>query len=481
MRSDLVKETKEVAKKEGAGKNGCRRFSSRYMLMDKDTVQQRARKVVPKDRTGRRRRLRSRFRAWRSSSIFRLFTVLGPGLIAANAGNDAGGIATFSTSGATYGYNLLWALVIAGFCLAIVQEMCARMGVVTNKGLADLIREQFGVRWSVLAMLVLLIANTGVTISEFLGIKASVQVLSGDINTPLVYIVVPLSGIALWWLVTKGSYRRVEKIFLLMSLGFLAYIPAAFYSHPDWGLVARQLVLPQIRGDSAYLSGYLLTVVALIGTTISPYMQFFVQSSVADKGIQPDEYIYEQLDVYSGTAFAVLIAGFVIITTGATLFPSHPVNTAIDAAMALQKFAGPFSSLLFGVGLFGASLLAAAILPLSTAYGICEAFGFERGVSRSFSDAPAFQSIFTGLIILGVLITLIPGLPIIRVLIILQDLNAAMLPILLVFIILLVNKRRLMGKRVNSLAFNIIAWATVVLVTVLIVLFLLNVIFGIPI
>ncbi len=423
----------------------------------------------------KKKRAHPRFRLSRSSSLFMLFAILGPGLIAANAGNDAGGIATFSQSGASYGYSLLWALAISGFCLAIVQEMCARMGVVTGKGLADLIREQFGVRWAALAMLALLIANTGVTVSEFLGIGAAVQVLANDPHTPLVYFIVPLAGLILWWLVIKGSYRRVEKVFLVMSLGFLAYIPAAFAAHPDWGNIGQQLVVPHLSTDS----GYLLTAVALVGTTISPYMQFFVQSSVADKGIHASDYIYERLDIYSGTIFAIVIAGFVIVTTGATLFPNHPVNTAIDAAFALQAFAGKYASLLFGIGLFGASLLAAAVLPLSTSYAICEAFGFERGVSRSFSEAPVFQSIFTGLIILGVLITLIPGLPFIQVLIVLQDLNAAMLPILLVFIILLVNNRRLMGRRVNKLGFNIISWITVVVITILIVLLLLSTIFNI--
>jgi len=429
-----------------------------------------------KDRAERKKRARSRFRLSRSSPLLKLFAVLGPGLIAANAGNDAGGIATFSQSGASYGYGLLWALLIAGFCLAIVQEMCARMGSVTGKGLADLIREQFGVRWTALAMLALLVANTGVTVSEFLGIGASVQVLANDPHTPFVYIVVPLAGLILWWLVIKGSYRRVEKVFLVMSLGFLAYIPAAFAAHPVWSNVGKEVVLPSLSTES----GYLLTAVALVGTTISPYMQFFVQSSVADKGISAGDYGYEQLDVYSGTVFAVLIASFVIITTGATLFLNHhPVQTAIDAAFALKDFAGQYASLLFGVGLFGASLLAAAVLPLSTSYAICEAFGFERGVSRSFSEAPVFQSIFTGLIILGVLITLIPGLPIIQVLIVLQDLNAAMLPILLVFIILLVNNRRLMGRRVNGPVFNIISWTTVVVITILIMLLLLSTIFNI--
>jgi NRAMP (natural resistance-associated macrophage protein)-like metal ion transporter len=440
-----------------------------------ETKSQKAQTPKARDRAERRKQARSRFRFSRSSPLFKLFAVLGPGLIAANAGNDAGGIATFATAGASYGYNLLWALAIAGFCLAIVQEMCARMGAITGKGLADLIREQFGVRWAALAMLALLVANTGVTVSEFLGIAASVQVLANDPNTPLVYFVVPLTGLGLWWLVIKGSYRRVEKIFLIMSLGFLAYIPAAFAAHPNWSEVGQELIMPHLETSS----GYLLTAVALVGTTISPYMQFFVQSSVADKGINAGEYIYAKLDVYSGTIFAVVIAAFVIIATGATLYPNHPVQTALDAALSLRAFAGQYAGLLFGIGLFGASLLAAAVLPLSTAYGICEAFGFERGVSRSFSEAPVFQSIFTGLIVLSVLITLIPGLPIIRVLIVLQDLNAAMVPILLVFIILLVNNRRLMGRHVNTLGFNLIAWITVVLVTILIVLLLLSTIFGI--
>ena len=441
-----------------------------------DTPRQKAQELESKGRAERKKRTRPRFRLSRSSSLFRLLAVLGPGLIAANAGNDAGGIATFSQAGASYGYGLLWALLIAGFCLAIVQEMCARMGAITGKGLADLIREEFGVRWAALAMLALLIANTGVTVSEFLGIGASVQVLANDPHTPFVYLVVPLAGLILWWLVIKGSYRRVEKVFLVMSLGFLAYIPAAFSAHPVWNNVGRQIVVPPLSTES----GYLLTAVALVGTTISPYMQFFVQSSVADKGIPAGEYGYEQLDVYSGTIFAVLIACFVIIATGATLFVNHhPVQTAIDAAFALKAFAGQYASLLFGIGLFGASLLAAAVLPLSTSYAICEAFGFERGVSRSFSEAPVFQSIFTGLIVLGVLITLIPGLPIIQVLIVLQDLNAAMLPILLVFIILLVNNRRLMGRRVNGPVFNVISWTTVVVITILIILLLLSTIFNI--
>src|SRR6266852_396705 len=428
-----------------------------------DSPRQKAQELRARDRAERKKQARFPFSLSRSSPVFMLLAILGPGLIAANAGNDAGGIATFATSGASYGYNLLWALAITGFCLAIVQEMCARMGVVTGKGLSDLIREQFGVRWAALAMLALLIANT------------SVQVLANDVHTPLIYVVVPLAGLILWWLVTRGSYRRVEKVFLVMSLGFLAYIPAAFAAHPNWGQVAHQFVSPRVTD-----AGYLFAVVTLIGTTISPYMQFFVQSSVADKGIHAGEYVYEKIELYSGTIFSILIAAFVIIATGAALYP-HTINNVIEAAMALRAFAGQYASLLFAIGLFGASLLAAAVLPLSTAYGICEAFGFERGVSRSFREAPVFQSIFTGLIILGVLVTLIPGLPdhLVQVLLILQDVNAAMSPILLTFIVLLVNNRRLMGRRVNGPIRNVIAWGTVAVIAVLVVLLLVSSIFHI--
>jgi Mn2+/Fe2+ NRAMP family transporter len=424
------------------------------------------------DRSERKRHGRSRFR---NSSLFKLLAILGPGLIAANAGNDAGGIATYSSAGASYGYNMLWALVITTVFVMVVQEMCARMGAVTGKGLSDLIREEFGVRWAALAMLCLLIANTGVTISEFLGIAASVQVFTNNPQTPLIYITVPVCGFLLWWLVVKGSYRRVEMIFLAMSLGFLSYIPAAILAHPDWAQVVHQTVFPQLSTDSNYWP----TVAALVGTTLSPYMLLYIQSAVADKGVRMDEYVYEKVDVYSGTIFANIISAFIIIATGATLFINHQtVTTAIDAAFALQSFAGRYTSLLFGLGLFGASFLAGAVLPISTAYGVCEAFGFERGVSRSFKEAPAFQSIFTGMIILGVIVALIPNLPIFSVLIVLQDLNAAMLPILLVFVILLVNNRRLMGKRINGPAFNILSWATVIFISVLVILWLLNAIFG---
>jgi NRAMP (natural resistance-associated macrophage protein)-like metal ion transporter len=405
---------------------------------------------------------------------------LGPGIIAANAGNDAGGIATYSASGAGYEYNLLWALALSGISLAIVLEMGARMGAVTGKGLADLIREQFGVRWTALAMVVLLIANTGLTVSEFLGVLAGVQVLARDPHTPLVYLVVPLSGLLLWLLVFRGSYRRVEQVFLIMSLGFLAYIPAAFAAHPSWSDVGQRLLLPQLPPHNQ-LGDYFTDAVALVGTTVGPYLLFYVQSSVADKGISAHEYRYERIEILSGTFFAMLIAGFVVITTGAALAP-RTISTALDAALALQAFVGQYASLLFGLGLLGASLLAAAVVPLSTAYGICEAFGFERSLSRRFREAPVFQSIFSGLLLFGVLMAIfafVANLPLIQVLLVLQTVNAAMLPILLVFMILLINNRRLMGRFANSRLLNSLAWTTTVVIVILVLVLLLHSFFGI--
>ena len=419
------------------------------------------------DKTRRIRNIRWRRR--RPTRLLLLLGILGPGLISAAAGDDAGGIATYAQAGASYGYGLLWAMVLLTISLAVVQEMCARMGAVTQKGLADLIREEFGVRWTAFAMLILLIANLGIIVSEFLGIKASIQVLAGQ-GTWLVYLGVPLVAFGVWWLVIKGSYRRVEKIFLVMALALLSYVPAAILAKPDWGQVLHQTVIPTF----SLTGGYIATFVATIGTTITPYMQVYTQSAVADKGIQPKDYSYEVVDVYSGAVFGNLVAVFIIVATGASLFVKQiPINDAADAARALVPFAGPYAEALFAVGLFGASVLAAAVLPLSTSYAICEAFGFERGVSRSFKEAPVFQSLFTGLIVIGVLVALIPGLPIIAVLVNLQVLNAVLLPILLIFIARLVNKRRLMGRFTNGLTYNIIAWATTVSIGALAIAYLL--------
>ncbi|HEX6776731.1 MAG TPA: Nramp family divalent metal transporter [Ktedonobacterales bacterium] len=416
-----------------------------------------------------RRRLRLPRRRL-SGRLLLLLGVLGPGLISAAAGNDAGGVTTYAQDGAQYGYGLLWVLIPLLIALCVVQEMCARMGAITQKGLSDLIREEFGVRWTAFAMLCLLIANGGIVVTEFLGIRASIQVLAGN-GTWLVYIGVPLVAALVWWLVMKGSYRRVEKVFLVMALVFLSYIPAAFLAKPEWGQVFKSLAVPTFSFNGAFIAAF----VATVGTTISPYQPVYTQSAVADKGTGPDEYPYEVVDIYSGSLFGIITVFFIIVTTGATLFlhGQRSIPDAATAAHALAPFAGPYAETLFAVGLFGASMLAAAVLPLSTSYAVCEAFGFERGVSRSFKEAPVFQSLFTGLIIFGAVIAMIPNLPIISVLVNLQVLNALLLPILLVFIVQLVNKRRLMGRYVNGLIYNIIAWATTVIIGGLALLYLL--------
>jgi NRAMP (natural resistance-associated macrophage protein)-like metal ion transporter len=385
--------------------------------------------------------------------------VIGPGMVAANAGNDAGGIATYASAGADYGYHLLWTLIPLVFALGIVQEMCARMGAVTGKGLSDLIREQFGVRWTVVVMLALLVANGGVTVSEFVGIAAATELF----GVPR-YVSVPLAAFAVWWLVVKGSYRRVERVFLMMSLVFLGYIVSAFLAKPDWGEVARGFVRPEVQ----FNAGYLFTVVALIGTTISPYMQVFVQSSVVEKGVTDEDYNLTRADVWTGTVFALAVAFFIAVATAARLHVAGiHIESAEQAALALEPLAGPYAKILFGVGLFGASMLAAAVLPLSTAYSISEALGFEKGVSRSFREAPIFLGIFTFLVVGGGMVAMIPGLPLISVLLVTQVINGLLLPVLLVSILRLVNNRELMGARVNGRVYNAASWLTVVVVSAL--------------
>jgi NRAMP (natural resistance-associated macrophage protein)-like metal ion transporter len=405
----------------------------------------------------------------RRKGLLPYLAILGPGMIAANAGNDAGGIATYASIGADYGYSLLWVLIPITISLGIVQEMSARMGAVTGKGLADLIREQFGVRWTALVMLALLIANGGVTVSEFVGIAAATELL----GVPR-YISVPLAAGAVWWLVVKGSYRRVERVFLVMSLVFLGYIISAFLAEPDWGLVAREMVNPSFSLSPAYI----FTLVAVVGTTISPYMQVFVQSSVVDKGVTEDDYTVTKIDVWTGTIFAIAVAFFIVVSTAATLHRNGiHIETAADAAKALEPLAGHYASLLFAVGLFGASMLAAGVLPLATAYSISEALGFEKGVSRSFREAPIFLGIFTFLVVVGAFVAVIPGLPLIRVLIVTQVINGILLPILLIAILRLVNNRELMGEYVNGPLYNIAAWVTTIVVSALSLLLILTTIF----
>jgi len=407
----------------------------------------------------RRSAQRVRRRIERRPRLFVYLAIFGPGVITASAGNDAGGIATFALVGAEHGYQLLWVLIPLTFSLGIVQEMCARMGAVTGKGLADLIRERFGVRWTALVMLALLVANGGVTVSEFVGIAAAME-LFGIAR----YISVPIAAMAIWWLVVKGSYQRVERVFLAMSLVFLGYVVAAFLAHPPWATVVVELVHPHFELAPAYL----FTFVAVIGTTISPYMQVFIQSSVVEKGVRPENYRLTRIDVWVGTIFAILIVFFIVISTAATLHVrGEHVDSAAEAAHALRPLAGAYAESLFAIGLFGASMLAAGVLPLATAYSISEALGFEKGVSSSFREAPIFLGIFTFLVALGALIAMMPGLPLIRVLLVTQVINGVLLPVILFAVLRLVNDRELMGEYVNGPVYNLAALATAIIVSAL--------------
>jgi NRAMP (natural resistance-associated macrophage protein)-like metal ion transporter len=380
-------------------------------------------------------------------------------MITANAGNDAGGIATFASVGAAFGYSLLWVLIPITISLGLVQEMCARMGAVTGKGLADLIRERFGVRWTALVMLCLLIANAGVTVSEFVGIAAATELFGVSR-----FASVPLAAVFIWLLIVKGSYQRVERVFLLMSLVFLGYIVSAFLARPDWATVGTSLIRPTFDLEPHYL----FTFVAVVGTTISPYMQVYVQSSVVEKGVTIENYRTTRTDVWVGTVFAVLIVFFIIVSTAATLHRyGLEIESASDAARALRPLAGAYAEKLFGVGLFGASMLAAGVLPLATAYSITEALGFEKGVSRSFREAPIFLGIFTFLVAVGAAIAVVPNLPMVRVLLVTQVINGLLLPVILFAVMRLANDKELMGSHVNGRLYNIGAWATTILITLL--------------
>ena len=343
------------------------------------------------------------------------------------------------------------------------------MGAVTGKGLADLIRERFGVRWTMFVMLALLIANGGVTVSEFVGIAAAME-LFGVAR----YVSVPIAAVAIWWLVVKGSYQRIERVFLVMSLVFFGYVVSAFLAHPSWGTVAREFAHPSFEFTPAYL----FTLVAVVGTTISPYMQVFIQSSVVEKGVRSENYLLTRADVWVGTVFASLIVFCIVVSTAATLnVRGEHVDSAQQAARALRPLAGPYAEMLFAIGLFGASMLAAGVVPLATAYSISEAFGFEKGVSSSFREAPIFLGIFTFLVALGALIAMMPGLPLIRVLIVTQVINGVLLPVILLAILRLVNNRELMGQHTNGPLYNLGAWLTAILVSALSILLIIVTLF----
>jgi NRAMP (natural resistance-associated macrophage protein)-like metal ion transporter len=402
-------------------------------------------------------------RVRRSLSSYRFYAylaILGPGIIAANAGNDASGIATYSSVGASYGYTLLWAFIPMTLSLIVVQEMCVRMGVVTGQGLADLIREQFGVRWTALVMFALLIANTGVIISEFVGI-AQASELFGISR----YITIPVTALAVWWLVVKGSQKRVEQVFLAMSLVFFGYVISAFLAKPDWSQVAIETVKPSFSFDK----GYLFTMMALIGTTITPFMQVFVQSSVVEKGTKKEDYPIVRADAIVGTIFACMIAAFIVICTAATLNVQGitELDSAATAAESLAPIAGIYAQYLFAIGLFGAAMLAMGVLPLATAYSVSEALGFEKGLSHSFREAPIFLGIFSTLIFIGAFVALIPGIPQIKLLLFTQCVNGLLLPVILIAIVSLAGNREIMGEYSNSFFFNCAAWTITIVVSIL--------------
>ena len=391
--------------------------------------------------------------------------VLGPGLVAANAGNDAGGIATYASVGARYGYDLLWMMVLITVSLIVVQEMAARMGAVTGKGLAELIREQYGPRWSLFSTVAVLFANLGICISEFVGIGAALQL----VHVPR-YASVPVAGAVVWFLVVRGSYKVAQRVFVAMTIPFFAYPVAAVLAHPHWAAVGRAVIAPHIT-----LSGpYVVLFIATVGTTITPFMQLYLQSAVVERGLDPTDLPAQRAEVATASIFANLVAGFIIIATGATLFVhgDHTVNSAADAAQALAPFAGRFAEALFAIGLLGASLLAAAILPVTAAYVLAETFGLEKGIARRPREAPVFVATLTALIVTGVVVALLPGIPVIKLLVLVQVVNGALLPVTLFFVWRLARDRELMGEYRNGRVFDVLAGGTVLVTSALSLLLL---------
>lgn len=395
-----------------------------------------------------------------------LLAVIGPGIITANVDNDAGGITTYSVAGAKYGYSLLWMMPLVALALIIVQEMSARLGVVTGKGLADLIRERFGVKWTTVIIGLMLIANLANTVSEFAGVAASLEIFGIS-----KYISVPIAAVGVWLLIVKGNYQRVERIFLVASAIYLTYIASGILANPPWPEVSRAFVTPSFQLDA----GYVTIFVTIIGTTIAPWMQFYQQASIVDKGLKITEFAYERIDVIIGSLFAVAVAGFITIACAATLHLNGvEVTTAKDAALALLPLAGPYAEILFAIGLLNASVFSAAILPLSTAYVVCEAFGWEMGINRSFKEAKVFFSIYTALIVLGAGIILLPIQSLIDAMLSSQTLNGVLLPVILIVMLRLINDKRQMGRYVNGRVFNVIAWTTVVILIGLTVMLILT-------
>ncbi len=392
-------------------------------------------------------------------------SVIGPGIITANIDNDASGITTYSVAGARFGLSLLWTLIPTTVSLIVVQEMIARMGVVTGKGLSDLIRENYGVRATFFMMLGLFIANLGTTVANLSGWAASMEILGLS-----KYAMVPAGAVAIWLLVTKGTYRFVERVLLIACVLYFGYVLAGIMAKPAWSDVFKALVIPELKKDPQFI----MLTIAIIGTTITPWMQFYLQSSIAEKGIRKEDYYLTKLDVVVGCSITDIVSFFIIVTCATVLFPMGiKITDASEAAVALRPFAGEFSYLLFAVSLANASILGAIIVPLATAYYTCEAMGWEAGVNKTFKEAPQFMWIYTSLIVISSLLVLIPGAPLITLMVLSSVLNGLILPFVLVYALRLSNNPKIMGKYTNSRFFNIVAWATVVTIVVLTVAMIL--------
>ena len=401
-------------------------------------------------------------------NLFLFLAILGPGIITANVDNDAGGVTTYSLAGAHFGYSLLWVMLPTTVALVVIQEMCARMGAVTGKGLSDLIRESFGVKITFYVMIALLLTNMGNAVSEFAGIAASLEIFSIS-----KYVSVPISAVLVWLLIVKGSYKVVEKVFLLACMVYIAYPIAAFMAGPRWDVILTASVVPTFTASSDYL----ITMIGVVGTTIAPWMQFYQQSSVVEKGITIDQYSFSRLDVIIGCIMAIIVAFFIVVACASTIHVQGlKIETAADAALALKPLVGRHASTLFAFGLFNASLFAACILPLSTSYYICEGMGWESGIDKDFRKAPQFFWLFTVIIIMSAGFILIPKAPLIMIMFLSQVVNGAVLPFVLVFMLILINDKGLMGNHTNGPVFNAIAWITVIIMIILTIMMTVDII-----
>ncbi len=393
-----------------------------------------------------------------------LIAVIGPGVITSAADNDAGGITTYAVSGALYRYDLLWVIVLITFVLAMIQEMCARMGVVTQKGLGELIRENYGVKWTMFALGVLLVANLATTVAEFAGIAASLEIFGIPRQ-----VTVPASAALVWVLVVKANFKTVERVFIGLSVLYATYVISGLMARPDWNIVFESIIAPDL-GKENLTPGFLFLAIAVIGTTITPWMQFFLQATVVDKGVRIKNYALQKWDVYIGSVLTNTVSFFIIVAAGATVYGTlegGQVSDAAQIAKALEPVAGRYAKALFAIGLFNASLLAAAILPLSTAYTYSEAFGWEIGISRKFKEAPLFYGIYTFCIVFGAVVVMFPNLGLIDTMIRAQAINGILLPVILVFMLKLINRKDVMGEYTNSRIYNVALWGIAILLTLM--------------